>query len=98
MSEAEAIRLAQLGDAGAFEAFTGFIAGEFMRCGLRMVGNTSEAEDPLRMLSCNCSARSRHFWESRSQPGCTGSQVNVVLMKLRKENAAGGLRWRDDRP
>jgi len=99
MTEAEAIRLAQLGDAGRLNASTGFHSGEiYAFCCLRMVGNPAEAEDLTRMLSCNCSARSRHSWRIRISTWLHRLAVNVVLMKLRKKNPAARLRWRKRLP
>ncbi len=45
LSEAEAIRLAQSGDAGAFERIYQLHSRRVYALCLRMVGNTAEAED-----------------------------------------------------
>src|SRR5258707_7921045 len=45
MNEAEAIRLAQQGDAGAFERIYRLHSRRVYALCLRMVGNTAEAED-----------------------------------------------------
>jgi RNA polymerase sigma-70 factor (ECF subfamily) len=70
MTEAEAIRLAQLGDAGAFECLYRLHSRRVYALCLRMVGNTSEAEDLTQDAFST--------WMHRLA-------VNVVLMKLRKK-------------
>src|ERR1700680_1387421 len=86
MTEAEAIRLAQQGDAGAFERIYRLHSRRVYALCLRMVGNTAEAEhltqDAFLQL-CRKIATCRG--ESAFSTWLHRLAVNVVLMKLRKK-------------
>ena len=71
LTEAEAIRRAQQGDADAFERIYRLHSRRVYALCLRMVGNTAEAEDSPRKPSCSSFARSPRSGASRRFPrGC----------------------------
>ena len=86
MTEAEAIRLAQQGDAGAFESLYRLHSRRVYALCLRMVGNTSEAEDLTQDAFLQLFRKIGTFrGESAFSTWMHRLAVNVVLMKLRKK-------------
>ena len=86
MNEAEAIRLAQQGDAGAFEHIYRLHSRRVYAVCLRMVGNTAEAEDLTQDAFLQLFRKSGTFrGESAFSTWLHRLAVNVVLMKLRKK-------------
>src|SRR3974390_2676455 len=86
MSEAEAIRLAQQGDAGAFERIYRLHSRRVYALCLRMVGNTAEAEDLTQDAFLQLFRKIGTFrGESAFSTWLHRLAVNVVLMKLRKK-------------
>jgi RNA polymerase sigma-70 factor (ECF subfamily) len=86
MTEAEAIRLAQQGDAGAFERIYRLHSRRVYALCLRMVGNTAEAEDLAQDAFLQLFRKIRTFrGESAFSTWLHRLAVNVVLMKLRKK-------------
>lgn len=89
MSEAEAIRLAQKGDAGAFERIYRLHSRRVYALCLRMVGNTAEAEDLTQEAFLQLFRKIGTFrGESAFSTWLHRLAVNVVLMKLRKKTLA----------
>jgi RNA polymerase sigma-70 factor (ECF subfamily) len=89
MSEAEAIRLAQQGDAGAFERIYRLHSRRVYALCLRMVGNTAEAEDLTQEAFLQLFRKIGTFrGESAFSTWLHRLAVNVVLMKLRKKTLA----------
>ena len=89
MSEAEAIRLAQQGDAGAFERIYRLHSRRVYALCLRMVGNTAEAEDLTQEAFLQLFRKIATFrGESAFSTWLHRLAVNVVLMKLRKKTLA----------
>jgi RNA polymerase sigma-70 factor, ECF subfamily len=86
MTEAEAIRLAQKGDAGAFERIYRLHSRRVYALCLRMVGNTAEAEDLTQDAFLQLFRKIGTFrGESAFSTWLHRLAVNVVLMKLRKK-------------
>jgi len=86
MTEAEAIRLAQQGDAGAFEQIYRLHGRRVYALCLRMVGNTAEAEDLTQDAFLQLFRKIGTFrGESAFSTWLHRLAVNVVLMKLRKK-------------
>jgi RNA polymerase sigma-70 factor (ECF subfamily) len=86
MNEAEAIRLAQQGDAGAFERIYRLHSRRVYALCLRMVGNTAEAEDLTQDAFLQLFRKIGTFrGESAFSTWLHRLAVNVVLMKLRKK-------------
>jgi RNA polymerase sigma-70 factor (ECF subfamily) len=86
ISEAEAIRLAQSGDAGAFERIYQLHSRRVYALCLRMVGNTAEAEDLAQDAFLQLFRKIGTFrGESAFSTWLHRLAVNVVLMKLRKK-------------
>jgi RNA polymerase sigma-70 factor (ECF subfamily) len=86
MNEAEAIRLAQQGDAGAFERIYRLHNRRVYALCLRMVGNTAEAEDLTQDAFLQLFRKIGTFrGESAFSTWLHRLAVNVVLMKLRKK-------------
>jgi RNA polymerase sigma-70 factor (ECF subfamily) len=86
MTEAEAIRLAQQGDAGAFERIYRLHSRRVYALCLRMVGNTAEAEDLAQDAFLQLFRKIGTFrGESAFSTWLHRLSVNVVLMKLRKK-------------
>ena len=86
MSEAEAISLAQQGDAGAFERIYRLHSRRVYALCLRMVGNTAEAEDLTQDAFLQLFRKIGTFrGESAFSTWLYRLAVNVVLMKLRKK-------------
>ncbi len=86
MPEAEAIRLAQQGDAGAFERIYRLHNRRVYALCLRMVGNTAEAEDLAQDAFLQLFRKIATFrGESAFSTWLHRLAVNVVLMKLRKK-------------
>ncbi len=86
MTEAEAIRLAQQGDAGAFERIYRLHSRRVYALCLRMVGNTAEAEDLTQDSFLQLFRKIGTFrGESAFSTWLHRLAVNVVLMKLRKK-------------
>ncbi|HVA95682.1 MAG TPA: sigma-70 family RNA polymerase sigma factor [Candidatus Dormibacteraeota bacterium] len=87
MTEAEAIRLAQQGDAGAFEHIYRLHSRRVYALCLRMVGNTAEAEDLTQDAFLQLFRKIGTFrGESAFSTWLHRLAVNVVLMKLRKKS------------
>jgi RNA polymerase sigma-70 factor (ECF subfamily) len=87
MTEAEAIRLAQQGDAGAFEQIYRLHSRRVYALCLRMVGNTAEAEDLTQDAFLQLFRKIGTFrGESAFSTWLHRLAVNVVLMKLRKKS------------
>ena len=86
MTEAEAIRLAQQGDAGAFERIYRLHNRRVYALCLRMVGNTAEAEDLTQDAFLQLFRKIGTFrGESAFSTWLHRLAVNVVLMKRRKK-------------
>jgi RNA polymerase sigma-70 factor (ECF subfamily) len=85
LSEAEAIRRAQGGDAGAFEHLYRLHSRRVYALCLRMVGNTAEAEDLAQEAFLQLFRKIATFrGESAFSTWLHRLAVNVVLMRLRK--------------
>ncbi len=85
-TEAEAIQLAQKGDAGAFERIYRLHSRRVYALCLRMVGNTAEAEDLTQDAFLQLFRKIGTFrGESAFSTWLHRLAVNVVLMKLRKK-------------
>jgi RNA polymerase sigma-70 factor (ECF subfamily) len=86
MTEAEAIRLAQQGDASAFEHIYRLHSRRVYALCLRMVGNPAEAEDLTQDAFLQLFRKIATFrGESAFSTWLHRLSVNVVLMKLRKK-------------
>ena len=89
ISEAEAIRRAQQGDADAFERIYGLHSRRVYALCLRMVGNTAEAEDLTQEAFLQLFRKIGTFrGESAFSTWLHRLSVNVVLMRLRKKTLA----------
>ncbi len=89
LSEAEAIRLAQQGDAAAFERIYQLHSRRVYALCLRMVGNTAEAEDLTQEAFLQLFRKIHTFrGESAFSTWLHRLSVNVVLMRLRKKSLA----------
>ena len=87
MPESEAIRLAQSGDAAAFERLYQLHNRRVYSLCLRMVGNTAEAEDLTQEAFLQLFRKVATFrGESAFSTWLHRLAVNVVLMKLRKKS------------
>src|SRR5260370_13009139 len=92
MPEVEAIRLAQQGDAAAFERLYQLHNRRVYSLCLRMVGNTAEAEDLTQEAFLQLFRKISTFRaESAFSTSLHRLSVNVVLMRLPKKSAAGTL-------
>ena len=86
-TEAEAIRLAQGGDAAAFEQLYQLHSRRVYALCLRMVGNPSDAEDLLQEAFLQLFRKIGTFrGESAFSTWLHRMTVNVVLMRLRKKS------------
>lgn len=86
LSEPEALRLAQQGDAAAFERIYRLHNRRVYALCLRMVGNTAEAEDLTQEAFLQLFRKIQTFrGESAFSTWLHRLAVNVVLMKLRKK-------------
>jgi RNA polymerase sigma-70 factor, ECF subfamily len=86
VSEQEAIRRAQQGDAGSFEALYGLHKRRVYSLCLRMTGNTAEAEDLTQDAFLQLFRKIATFrGESAFSTWLHRLTVNVVLMHLRKK-------------
>ena len=89
LTEAEAIRKAQQGDAGAFERIYRLHSRRVYALCLRMVGNTAEAEDLAQEAFLQLFRKIATFrGESAFSTWLHRLSVNVVLMRLRKKTLA----------
>jgi RNA polymerase sigma-70 factor, ECF subfamily len=87
ISEPDAIRLAQQGDAAAFEQLYEMHNRRVYSLCLRMVGNTAEAEDLTQEAFLQLFRKISTFrGESAFSTWLHRLAVNVVLMKLRKKS------------
>lgn len=87
LSEAEIIRLAQQGDAAAFERIYRLNSRRVYALCLRMVGNTAEAEDLTQEAFLQLYRKIHTFrGESAFSTWLHRLAVNVVLMRLRKKS------------
>jgi RNA polymerase sigma-70 factor (ECF subfamily) len=85
-TEAEAIRLAQTGDASAFEHLYQLHSRRVYALCLRMVGNPSDAEDLMQEAFLQLFRKIGTFrGESAFSTWLHRMTVNVVLMRLRKK-------------
>ena len=90
-TEAEAIRLAQQGNAAAFERIYRLHSRRVYALCLRMVGNTTEAEDLTQEAFMQLFRKIHTFrGESAFSTWLHRLAVNVVLMKLRRKTLAEG--------
>jgi RNA polymerase sigma-70 factor, ECF subfamily len=88
LPEAEVIRLAQQGDAPAFERLYELHSRRVYSLCLRMVGNTAEAEDLTQEAFLQLFRKIATFrGESAFSTWLHRLAVNVVLMRLRKKSA-----------
>jgi RNA polymerase sigma-70 factor, ECF subfamily len=88
LPDAEVIRLAQLGDAAAFERLYQLHSRRVYSLCLRMVGNTAEAEDLTQEAFLQLFRKIATFrGESAFSTWLHRLAVNVVLMRLRKKSA-----------
>jgi RNA polymerase sigma-70 factor (ECF subfamily) len=88
LPESEAIRLAQQGDATAFERIYRLHNRRVYSLCLRMVGNTAEAEDLTQDAFLQLFRKISTFrGESAFSTWLHRLAVNVVLMRLRKKSA-----------
>jgi RNA polymerase sigma-70 factor (ECF subfamily) len=86
MTEAEAIRLAQKGDAAAFERIFRLHSGRVYALCLRMVRNTSQAEELTQEVFLQLFRKIQTFrGESAFSTWLHRVSVNVVVMRLRKK-------------
>ena len=86
MTETEAIRLAQMGDAAAFERIYRLHSRRVYALCLRMVRNTSEAEDLTQEAFLQLFRKIQTFrGDSAFSTWLHRVSVNVVLMHLRKK-------------
>jgi RNA polymerase sigma-70 factor (ECF subfamily) len=86
LPEADAIRLAQQGDAAAFERIYQLHSRRVYSLCLRMVGNTAEAEDLTQEAFLQLFRKIATFrGESAFSTWLHRLAVNVVLMRLRKK-------------
>lgn len=89
LSERQAIRQAQQGDAGAFECLYRLHSRRVYSLCLRMVGNTAEAEDLTQEAFLQLFRKIATFrGESAFSTWLHRLSVNVVLMRLRKKTLA----------
>ena len=96
--EAEAIRLAQQGDAAAFERLYRLHSRRVYSLCLRMVSNTAEAEDLTQEAFLQLFRKIATFrGESAFSTWLHRLAVNVVLMKLRKKSGNESVARADHR-
>ncbi|HEV2221583.1 MAG TPA: sigma-70 family RNA polymerase sigma factor [Candidatus Acidoferrales bacterium] len=89
MPEADALRLAQQGDAAAFERIYQLHNRRVYSLCLRMVGNTAEAEDLTQEAFLQLFRKIATFrGESAFSTWLHRLAVNVVLMRLRKKTGS----------
>lgn len=89
LPEAEAIRLAQQGDASAFECIYRLHSRRAYNLCLRMVGNATEAEDLTQDIFLQVFRKIRTFrGEAAFSTWLHRLAVNIVLMRLRKKKPA----------
>src|SRR6202040_949119 len=87
VTEAEAIRLAQAGDAAAFEFLYSLQGRRVYALCLRMVNNPSDAEDLMQEAFLQLFRKIGTFrGESAFSTWLHRMTVNVVLMRLRKKS------------
>ena len=87
LTEADAIRLAQAGDAAAFEFLYELHGRRVYALCLRMVGNPSDAEDLMQEAFLQLFRKIGTFrGESAFSTWLHRMTVNVVLMRLRKKS------------
>ena len=87
--EAEAIRLAQKGDASAFEHIYRLHSGGVHSLCLRMVRNSTEAEDLTQDIFLQVFRKIRTFrGESAFSSWLHRLAANIILMRLRKKTPA----------
>ncbi|HVB32996.1 MAG TPA: sigma-70 family RNA polymerase sigma factor [Patescibacteria group bacterium] len=87
LAEADAIRLAQRGDAGAFERLYRLHSRRVYSLCLRMVGNPAAAEDLAQEAFLQLFRKIQTFrGESAFSTWLHRLTVNVVLMRLRRRN------------
>src|SRR5258707_2720951 len=87
VTEADAIRLAQTGDAAAFEFLYELHGRRVYALCLRMVGNASDAEDLMQEAFLQLFRKIGTFrGESAFSTWLHRMTVNVVLMRLRKKS------------
>jgi len=87
LTEAEAIRLAQAGDAAAFEISVPVTCRRVYALCLRMVGNPADAEDLMQEAFLQLFRKIGTFrGESAFSTWLHRMTVNVVLMRLRKKS------------
>jgi RNA polymerase sigma-70 factor (ECF subfamily) len=87
LTEAEAIRLAQAGDAAAFEYLYALHGRRVYALCLRMVNNPSDAEDLMQEAFLQLFRKIGTFrGESAFSTWLHRMTVNVVLMRLRKKS------------
>jgi RNA polymerase sigma-70 factor, ECF subfamily len=87
LTEAEAIRLAQAGDAAAFEFLYRMHSRRVYALCLRMVGNPADAEDLMQEAFLQLFRKIGTFrGESAFSTWLHRMTVNVVLMRLRKKS------------
>jgi RNA polymerase sigma-70 factor (ECF subfamily) len=106
MTEQEAIRQAQNGDAAAFECLYRSHSGRVYALCLRMIGNTAEAEDLTQEAFMQVFRKIHTFrGDSAFSTWLHRLSVNIVLMRLRKkkvietplENGASGEEFDEER-
>ena len=86
LSEAEAVRRAQQGDAAAFERIYRLHSRRVYALCLRMVGNVAEAEDLVQEVFLQLFRKIQTFrGEAAFSTWLHRLAVNVVLMRLRKK-------------
>ena len=86
MTEAEAIRLAQEGDAAAFERIFRLHSGRVYALCLRMMRNTSQAEELTQEVFLQLFRKIQTFrGESAFSTWLHRVSINVVVMRLRKK-------------
>ena len=89
LPEAEAIRLAQQGDASAFECIYRLHSRRAYNLCLRMVGNATEAEDLTQDIFLQVFRKIHTFrGEAAFSTWLHRLVVNIVLMRLRKKKPA----------
>ena len=89
LPEAEAIRLAQQGDASAFECIYRLHSRRAYNLCLRMVGNATEAEDLTQDIFLQVFRKIRTFrGEAAFSTWLHRLAVNIILMRLRKKKPA----------
>jgi len=86
LPEAEAIRLAQQGNAAAFECIYRLHSRRAYNLCLRMVGNSTEAEDLTQDIFLQVFRKIHTFrWEAAFSTWLHRLAINIVLMRMRKK-------------